>query len=167
MPVSGQRQHLEPNFRATNLPFLPTGDPRRTTRRISHNFRTPYVQTYTLAVDHQFGNAAVGEVRYVGSKTTAISNPSMPIPFCSRLRCVSEFVPPSSLCTDPSATGYGRPNCNNTNVAEIINGGWANYNGLQLNLTTQNFHGLTSTVSYTWSKSMNNATDAFRSTARR
>src|ERR1035438_3920472 len=70
----------------------------------------------------------------------------------------------SSLCSDPAATGYGRPDCNSANISNTINGGWANYNGLQLNLTTQNFHGLTSTVSYTWSKSMNNATDAFRST---
>jgi len=40
----------------------------------------------------------------------------------------------------------------------------ANYNALELNVTSQNFHGLTSTVSYTFSKAMNNATDGFRST---
>ena len=34
----------------------------------------------------------------------------------------------------------------------------------RLNLTTRNYHGLTSTVSYTFSKDLNNATDAFRST---
>ena len=69
-----------------------------------------------------------------------------------------------SLCTNPSADGYGRPNCNHSNVFKTANGGWAEYNALELNLTTQNYHGLTSTVSYTFSKDLNNATDAFRST---
>ena len=58
----------------------------------------------------------------------------------------------------------GRPNCNYGNLIQTSNGGWANYNALELNLTTQNYHGLNSTVSYTFSKAMNNATDGFRST---
>ncbi len=157
---------LSTDFRATNLPFLPTNDPRQDDQTsFPSTFRTPYVQTYTFAVDHQFGNAAVGEARYVGSKTTddfqsIDANPYL-LPVAAAF---PKIVSPSSLCADPSANGFGRLSCNNTNVSEITNGGWAKYNGLQLNLTTQSFHGLTSTVSYTWSKSMNNATDAFRST---
>ena len=46
----------------------------------------------------------------------------------------------------------------------INNTAWANYNGLQLNVTTRNFHGLTGTFAYTYSKALDNATDAFRST---
>ena len=75
------------------------------------------------------------------------------------------MVPASSLCQNTTANGYGRPNCNVSNVTEFTNGGWANYNALELNLTTQNLHGLTSTWSYTRSKAMNNATDGIRSTA--
>ena len=157
---------LSTSFRAANLPSLPTNDPRvddQTT--FPSTFRTPYVQTYTLAVDHQIGNTVVGEVRYVGSKTThdfqsVDANPDL-------LNVATAFpnvVSPSTLCAAPAATGYGRLNCDDANVSLITNGGWANYNGLQLNLTTQNYRGLTSTVSYTWSKSMNDATDAFRST---
>jgi len=73
-------------------------------------------------------------------------------------------VSASSLCSNPAADGYGRPNCNYSNLIETDNGAWANYNALELNVTSQNFHGLTSTVSYTFSKAMNNATDGFRST---
>jgi Carboxypeptidase regulatory-like domain/TonB dependent receptor/TonB-dependent Receptor Plug Domain len=156
---------LSTDFRTTNLPFLPTQDPRlddQTT--FPSNFRTPYVQTYTLAVDHQLGGSVVGEARYVGSKTTDDFQSIDANPY---LLPVAEAFPNyalPALCTDTTANGYGRLNCNNSNVAEITNGGWANYNGLQLNLNAQNYHGLSSTVSYTWSKSMNNATDAFRST---
>ena len=70
----------------------------------------------------------------------------------------------SSLCANPAADGYGRPNCNYSNLIETDNGAWANYNALEFNLTSQDFHGLTSTVSYTFSKAMSNATDGFRST---
>jgi hypothetical protein len=156
---------LDPSIRATNLPSLPTGDPRQDDQStFPATFRTPYVQTYTLAVDHQLGGGAVGEARYVGSKTTDDFQSVDANPF---LLPVAEAFPNyqlPALCTDATANGYGRPDCDNSNVATITNGAWANYNGLQLNLNTQNYHGLTSTVSYTWSKSMNNATDGFRST---
>jgi hypothetical protein len=157
---------LSTSFRATNLPSLSTADPRQDDQTtFPTTFRTPYVQTYTLAVDHELGNAVVGEARYVGSKTTDDFQSVDANPFLLPVAVAfPSMVSPSSLCSDSAATGYGRPNCNNANVSNTINGGWANYNGLQLNLTTRNFHGLTSTVSYTWSKAMNNATDAFRST---
>ena len=157
---------LSTDFRAANLSSLPTGDPRQDDQTtFPSNFRTPYVQTYTFAIGHQFGSAVAGEVRYTGSKTT---HDFQSVDFNPYLLPVATAFPtlvsPSSLCGTSGANGFGRPNCNNANVSLITNGGWANYNGLQLNLTTQNFHGLTSTVSYTWSKAMNNATDAFRST---
>lgn len=158
---------LDSNFRALNLPSLPTGgDPGQDVEdTILSSFRTPYVQSYTLAVKHQLGGSAVMEVRYTGSKTTddfqsVDANPEL-LPVATAF---PKLVSPSSLCQTKTANGYGRPNCNFSNVSLFTNGGWANYNGVQLNLTTQNFHGLTSTWSYTRSRSMNNATDAFRST---
>lgn len=158
---------LSSDFRATNLPFLPSGgDPgldNQTT--ITSNFRTPYVQTYTLGVQHQVGGAAVAEIRYVGTKTTddfqsVDANPYL-LPVAEAFPSV---VSKSSLCSNPAADGYGRPNCSAGNVSEFTNGGWANYDALELNLTTRNYHGLTSTASYTFSKAMNNVTDGIRST---
>ena len=158
---------LNTDFRALNLSSLPTGgDPGQDVEdTVPTNFRTPYVQTWTLGIQHQIGGSAVGEVRYVGSKTTddfqsLDANPYL-LPVVSAF---PNFYSGLSLCTDPSADGYGRPNCNQSNLIKTGNGGWAEYDALELNLTTQNYHGLTSTVSYTFSKDLNNATDAFRST---
>ena len=158
---------LNTDFRTLNLSNLPTGgDPGQDVEdTVPKSFRTPYVQTWTLGIQHQIGPAAVGEIRYVGSKTTddfqsLDANPYM-LPLVSSFPKLYSGL---SLCTNPDADGYGRPNCNYSNLIETANGGWAEYNALELNLTTQNYHGLTSTVSYTFSKDLNNATDAFRST---
>jgi hypothetical protein len=158
---------LSTDYRALNLSSLPTGgDPGQDIEdTITKNFRTPYVQTWTLGIQHQVGGAAVAEVRYVGSKTTddfqsIDSNPYL-LPLATAFPGAYGGL---SLCSDPSADGFGRPNCDHSNLITADNGGWAEYNGLDLNLTTQNYHGLTSTVSYTFSKDLNNATDAFRST---
>jgi hypothetical protein len=165
VPSSGSI--LNTDFRTLNLPTLPTGgDPGVDVQdTVPPDFRTPYVQTWTLGIQHQIGPAAVGEVRYVGSKTTDDFQSIDANPFL--LPVVSAFpgfYTGLSLCTNPSADGYGRPNCNASNLIRTANSGWAEYNALELNLTTQNYHGLTSMVSYTFSKDLNNATDAFRST---
>jgi hypothetical protein len=154
------------NVRDTNIPFLPVGgDPRSGSEEtFPANFRTPYVQTYTLGIQHQIGRSAVGEIRYVGSKTTKDFQSTNANPYLLPVQQALPSYAPVTLCADPDANGYGRPDCNYNNVASITNGGWANYNGLQLNLTTQNYHGLTTTVAYTWSKSINNVTDGFIST---
>ena len=79
-----------------------------------------------LGIQHQMGNAMVGEVRYVSSKTTDDFQSIDANPFL--LPVVSAFpgfYPSSlSLCTDPTARdGYGRPNCNASNLIETVNGG--------------------------------------------
>ncbi len=168
LPGSGSL--LGAAVRATNLPLLPRGvgvDPRTRFEQVfPTNFRPPYVQTYTLGIEHQIGKGAVGEIRYVGTKTTHDFQSNNANPLLANVAAAfPNVVSPSSLCQTPNATGFGRPDCNFSDVAIIGNGGWSNYNGLLLNLTTRQYRGLTMTASYTFSKDLNNATDGFRSTA--
>jgi outer membrane receptor protein involved in Fe transport len=165
--LPGNGSLLGAAVRAQNLPALPTGgDPRAGFEQyFPTNFRPPYVQTYTFALEHQLGTAAVGEMRYVGSKSTHDFQSVDYNPYLANVAAAfPNYVSPASLCQDSTANGFGRPNCNFNNESYVTNGGWANYNGLLLNLTTRSYHGLTSTISYTFSKGMNNATDGFRST---
>jgi len=150
--------------RGQDLSSLPRGgDPRFNDETyVPTNFRTPYVQTYTLGIQHQLGASGVASIRYVGVKTTdnfqsVDANPYL-LPVASAFPSYSLGT---TLCSDPTAPGYGRPNCNYANLAWVTNGGWADYNGLELNLTTRNYHGLTGTVSYTYSREIDNNTDVF------
>jgi hypothetical protein len=157
---------LSSDFRSLNLSSLPTGgDPGQDVEdTVPPNYRTPYVQTWTLGIQHQIGPAAVGEVRYVGSKTT---DDFQSIDANPDLLAIADAFPNyalPSLCSTAGADGVGRPDCDASNLIKTTNGGWAEYNALELNLTTQNYRGLTSIVSYTFSKDMNNVTDALRST---
>ena len=56
-------------------------------------------------------------------------------------------------------------NCNFTNVVEYANTASSNYNGLQSELRIANFHGLTATGSYTFSKTIDNASEVFSTIA--
>jgi len=153
-------------IRSADLAGLPSGagvDPRfRDQTYVPTNFRTPYVQSYTLAVQHQIGHAAVGEVRYVGVKTTQNFQSVNANPFLLPVATAfPNYNVGGTLCTDTTAPGYGRPSCNSGNLALVTNGGWQSYSGLGLNVTTQNFHGLSGTFSYTWSREIDNVTDVF------
>jgi hypothetical protein len=96
----------------------------------------------------------------------------LPSPYSRLPKAVTDTSPPPTryiLYAHAPSRGYpggrswSRPR-RETRTAGYPNGACANYNGLLLNLTTRDFHGLTTTAAYTFSKSMNNATDGFRST---
>jgi hypothetical protein len=163
LPASGNPTGA--GIRSADLANLPRGagvDPRfRDQTYVPTNFRTPYVQSWTIALQHQIGRAAVGEVRYVGVKTTQNFQSVNANPNLAPVAAAFPGYNFPALCNDPTAPGYGRPSCNNSNLALVTNGGWQSYSGLGLNLTTQNYHGVSGTVSYTWSREIDNVTDVF------
>ena len=152
--------------RAVLLPSLPTGpgvNPRfRDQAYVTTNYHNPYTQTYTLGVQYQVSNSAVVSARYVGAHTVGNFQSIDANPF---LLPVAEAFPnvvnSASLCQDTTQPGYGRPDCNYSNLGLTNNGAWSIYNGLQTNLTTRNYHGLTTTVSYTWSRALDNTSEIF------
>jgi hypothetical protein len=163
-PASGS--FTTPAVRAVVLPSLPRGgNPRfRDYDYVSPNFRYPYTQTYTLGVQYQLGSSIVGSLRYVGSHSidnfqSIDANPYL-LPVA---QAFPNTVSPSSLCQgDPTMIpGVGRPDCNFSNEALVNNGAWLIYNGLQANLTTRSFHRVTTTISYTFSRALDNASEIY------
>jgi hypothetical protein len=103
----------EAAVRAANLPALPRGiDPRPLDRSfVPVDFRPPYTQTYTLAVEHQLGKGAVGELRYTGSLSEKNFQSNNDNPYLIDVKQAFPNYAPVSLCTDPTAPGFGRLRC--------------------------------------------------------
>ncbi len=151
---------------ATNASRLPTGiDPRTEPQtNVPTNFRNPMAETYTLGIQYQVAPSAVAEVRYVGSHTfgqfqSLNTNPD--------LLDVQAYFPGYGaglpVCTDPTATGYTRENCNYSEVNTVGNTAFNIYNALQTSLTIRNFHHWTGTASYTYSRGVSNTTGIYSS----
>lgn len=145
--------------------FVPTGaDPRAELEEtVPTNFRQPLTENYTLGFQHQISGDAVAQVRYVGNHTmhqfqSLDSNPE--------IATVAAYFPSyggygGSYCTDPTANGYGRANCNYSTPITVGNTAFSIYNALQTSLTLRNFHGWTGTVAYTWSRAIDNTSEIF------
>jgi hypothetical protein len=152
------------SVQAADNQFIPTGgDPRvNPLTLVPTNFRNPMAETYTLGVQYQVMPAAVVEVRYVGNHTfdqfqSLNTNPDI-------LDVQSGFPnygSGSAVCTDPTATGYTRPNCNYGLVDTVGNTSFSVYNGLQTSFNLHNFHHWSGTASYTYSRAVDNASEIF------
>src|ERR1700732_2362064 len=68
--------------------------------------------------------------------------------------------PYSSTPGTPGVTN-GYANCNFTNVIQYANTASSNYHGLQSELRIGGWHGVSATASYTYSKTIDNASEVF------
>ena len=160
LPASGT---TGATVRAQNLAALPTGgDPRFDVEApLLPHFQNPYAQTYSLGVQYGIGSAAVVEVRYVGNHTAKLfqaldANPVLQ-PLASAF---PSYVSPSSLCQDSTAPGHLTLNCQQGQLqAAVGNTAFSIYNSLQTNVTTRNYHGFTGTFQYTYSRTIDNASE--------
>jgi len=115
--------------------FTPTAD----VWTVPQSLRTPYIQNYNLNVEHQITNTVSAQVAYVGSTGKKLF----------RFRDINQIDPYTGTQAFP---GWGYIN-------QFESSAWSNYNSLQASLKFRNFHGLTSQVNYTWSHSLDNASD--------
>jgi Carboxypeptidase regulatory-like domain/TonB dependent receptor/TonB-dependent Receptor Plug Domain len=103
------------------------------------HMRTPYVQNYNVNVEQQIAPKTAVSIAYVGSAG----------------RKLFRFT---DLNQGDPATGI-RPISAYYYVLDFQATAVSAYNSLQVRLNTRDFHGLTSTVNYTWSHSIDNASD--------
>lgn len=102
------------------------------------NFVTPYVQSWNVNVQQELAKMASLEIGYVGSKGTKL------------VRLLD--------ANQPDAFG-NRPNPNYGFMDELAPISGSTYHALQTTLRLQNAHGLSGFSSYTWSKSLDDASD--------
>jgi hypothetical protein len=163
------------NVAAGLFPLAPKGNPGFATEvQFGNNFRNPYSQQWNLGVERQIGGKMAAEVRYVGNHTLhnfqeVNGNPDI---LALQNAGFGSFIPAGMTpCTTAGAPGtegpdqfnhaVGYANCNFSKVIKYTNNGYSIYNGLQTQFRLQNWHGFTGEMSYTWSKTIDNASEAF------
>jgi hypothetical protein len=117
---------------------------------VDRRLATPYVQNYNLNLQQELFRNAVLQVGYVGSHGTKlfryrdINQPPNPAISTARVFDNGPFAP-------SGGTFFY--------VNQIETTANSNYNALQASLTIRERHGVTSSFNYTWSHSIDNASD--------
>lgn len=151
--------------RALDLPYIPVGpgiNPgARNQTTMSPNFHNPYTKSWLLGVSHQLGSRSVFEIDYVGNHQVGNFMSVNANPNLAYVQSVYPNAAPVSLCSDPTQVGFGHVDCNRTNVRQRNNGAFALFDALEAKITTQNFHGLSENLNFTYSKAIDNVSEVF------
>jgi len=180
VPASGLGTDVIPLL----APFNPTGGDPGLKKQVlvGPRFHNPYSQQWNLGIQHGFGASqrVVAEIRYVGNHTLGNfmnfdANPALNslLNICGGGTCYSgpnfaNLIPAGiTPCNDPTQPGFSRGfvDCARTRVQERDNKAFSIYHGLQTELRTANFHGLTATAAYTFSKVVDNSSEIFSNLA--
>jgi hypothetical protein len=117
---------------------------------VDRNLRTPYVQNFNLNLQRELFRNGVLEVGYVGSHGTKLF----------RYRDINQPPNPAVSTARPFDNGPFAPSGGTFfYVNQLETSANSNYNALQTSFTLRNLHGWSSTVNYTWSHSIDNASD--------
>ncbi len=124
----------------------------------------PYVYQWNLGVEQAVGRSTVADISYVASaahkfdigRLNYININQVPYPV-ARQAAIAQNT------TNPNTAGL-RP-YPNFNYVEVINPRWgnSNYNSLQLKLEQRARYGISYLLSYTWSKYIDNGSEAYNS----
>jgi outer membrane receptor protein involved in Fe transport len=123
------------------------------------NIKMPYMENYNVNIQQQIGSKAVLQVAYVGSQGHRLwrffdlGQPSTAQINAADIacNCINDF---GGAARPLNGNPYGAFYVLNQNST-----GKSNYNSLQTSLRITGYHGVSSTVNYVWSKSLDNSSD--------
>jgi hypothetical protein len=164
-----------------HLPFVPgrpvfvPGNVGATTdaSTVDKNLRNPYVYNFNLNVQQQLFKNTMLQIGYVGSsghkllRLRDINQPThgiitqcdtglpTPLPGCTP-GTINDGLVPRNFTTQLSTLAPNSPFIINQLEGSAV----SHYHSLQTSLTQQNFHGWTNQITYTWSHSIDTASDS-------
>ncbi|MEP6743232.1 MAG: TonB-dependent receptor [bacterium] len=117
---------------------------------VDRNLATPYVQNFNLNLQHELFKNGVLQVGYVGSHGTKLF----------RYRDINQPVTPSVSSARPFDNGPFAPSGGTFfYVNQLETTANSSYNALQTSFTLRNRSGWSAAINYTWSHSIDNASD--------
>jgi|HubBroStandDraft_6_1064221.scaffolds.fasta_scaffold00179_13 hypothetical protein len=170
LPGTGQISFASP-IQAPFAPGVPVfGDisnfsPMADEFGVNPHIRSPYLENFNLNVQQQLTRKTVLQVGYVGSQGHKLfdfrdlNQPSAAQIFASD--CPNGPSPtPGVACPGGSITFVPGPlNPNRNYIYWEESAANSNYNALQVSYRVDNWHGLTTSLNYTWSHSIDDASD--------
>ncbi|MGB7726747.1 MAG: carboxypeptidase regulatory-like domain-containing protein [Candidatus Acidiferrum sp.] len=141
---------------------------------VNPNLRTPYMQNFNLNLQQQLGHKMVFEIGYVGSnghkllQTVDANQPTQAM--ITAADCAGlPLPPPGQQCVGGTIQGGSvprfytstNPNYSFYYLNYLESSANSNYNSLQTSFRIDNWHGLTTTFNYTWSHSIDDASDSW------
>jgi len=117
---------------------------------IQRDLRTGYMQHWNFNVERQLGTSSVLEVAYVGSKGT-------------KLLTARDINQPQPSVLPPGLPFVPRPDPRFDDIDLLESRANSNYNALQARFQQRLARGLSALASYTWSKSIDDASNFFSS----
>jgi hypothetical protein len=117
---------------------------------VQRDLRTAYMQHWNFNVQHELGRSSVLEVGYVGSKGT-------------KLLTARDINQPRPSVLPPGLPFVPRPNPRFDDIDLLESRANSNYHSLQARFQQRLSKGLAALVSYTWSKSIDDASNFFSS----
>jgi len=148
---------------------------------VTRNIRTPYVVSWNANIQQAIGSTTSLQIGYVGNagiKLYSVRDINQPDPNLAAVQtCFANSGPPPFMLFNTACEQLGRPFTANCPVAQggsglggpcfpfletvnfLQNGYHSNYNGLQITATQKVWHGLNFLAGYTWSHSIDDATN--------
>ncbi len=137
---------------------------------MNRNFRTPYVENWTIGIQHAFSNKLSLEATYVGNhgvKLTGVRDLNQPAVGsgwspAEITACYQSLYNPDFCAADGGAEAAARPNTLNGKfpylgfINYLSNLYGSTYHGLQATLTARNYHGLDFVAGYTYAHALDN-----------
>ncbi len=117
---------------------------------IQRDLRTAYMQHWNLNLQHEVGRSSVLELGYVGSKGT-------------KLLTARDINQPGPSVLPPGLPFVPRPNPRFDDIDLLESRANSNYHSLQARFQQRFSRGLAALVSYTWAKSIDDASNFFSS----
>ena len=135
---------------------------------VNPQLRNPYVQQYSLGMEYQLGRSYMFGLSYIGSKGTHLTrlvpiNPVVygPAPATSLDDETARLAEFQQAFKNENGPGNNRLDSRFNQVNRLDDGASSTYHSLQLTGNKSFSHGLQFQASYTWSKSIDNASDFY------
>lgn len=143
------------------VPIFGTGAPQPpfNIANIQRNLKTPNSQEWNLNIQQELSQRFVFQIAYVGNHSIHqlqlldINQPPLGAGYGSG--CVN---PPSFAC-EQAGRPYNSKYPTLAQINTISTSGFAHYHSLQATLKSNDFHGLTTQVSFTWSHNLDTASE--------